>query len=287
MTTGGAMSQEPFSKKPMKRETLADRVAADITQHILAGDIEGEMALPTEPELAEQYGVSRSVIRDATRLLSARGLVEIRHGKGVFVTASQKEPFADALMLALRRDNATAWDAEEFTLQMFPVAVALATANGTEEEIAGLESLAERFLHALAKSNETTTEAEFESLNQDAQLALDQFQLAIYRATHNKVMHQFAEPLRSLRKLRRWDLSHVEDDMDQDTFQQLDRVFLREVLSCLRSGDPNRAYSKLAPFASLPPEAVAAMRKTPIGESPRIVIRSPLPVPEFHEDLTD
>lgn len=281
------MSQETLSRKPMKRETLADRVAADITQHILAGELEGKTALPAEPDLAEQYGVSRSVIRDATRLLSARGLVEVRHGKGVYVTSSQKEPFADAFLLALRRDKATAWDAEEFSLQMFPVAVALATANGTDEEIAGLEALADQFLHALAKSNEATTEAEFEVLNQDAQLAQDQFQLTIYKATHNKVMQQFAEPLRALRKLRQWDLSHVEGEMDRHLFQQMDRVFLREVLSCLRSGDPSQAYSRLAPFAWLPPEAVATMKTTPIGESPRIVIRSPLPIPEFLEDLDD
>lgn len=281
------MSHEKSSRRPIKRETLADRVAADITQHILSGDLEGEMALPTEPDLAEQYGVSRSVVRDATRLLSARGLVEVRHGKGVFVTASQRESFADAFMLALRRDKATAWDAEEFTLQMFPVAVSLATANGTDEEVAGLEALADQFLLALAKSNKATTEAEFEILNQDAQWSLDQFQLAIYRATHNKVMQQFAEPLRALRKLRQWDLSHVKDDMDQHTFQKMDRVFLREVLSCLRSGDPTQAYSRLAPFALLPPEAVTAMKETPIGESPRFVIRSPFPFPKFLEDLND
>lgn len=277
------MSQEMSPRKPMKRETLSDRVAADITQLILSGEIAGEATLPNEPDLAAHYGVSRSVIRDATRLLSARGLVEIRHGKGVFVTTSQKESFADAFMLALQRDKATAWDAEEFSLQMFPIAVALATSNATDEEIAGLESLADQFLHVLAESNKATTEAEFNALNKEAQVALDQFHLAIYRATHNKVMQQFAEPLRELRKLRHWDLSEVEHEMDSTLFQHVDQAFLRAVLTCLKSGDPARAHAALAPFTSLPPEAVTTMKETPIGESPRIVIRTPFALPDFQE----
>ena len=67
---------KPTPKRPLKRETLADRVSADITERILTQELVGGAALPTEPELAESYGVSRSVIRDATRLLAARGLVD-------------------------------------------------------------------------------------------------------------------------------------------------------------------------------------------------------------------
>ena len=88
------MSSDGFEARPIKRETLADQMASAITDLILSGSIEPGSALPTEPRLAEQYGVSRSVVRDATRLLAARGLVEIHHGKGVFVTASQKEPLS-------------------------------------------------------------------------------------------------------------------------------------------------------------------------------------------------
>ncbi len=281
------MTPDTFSSTPMKRETLADRVAQDITSHILSGQIVAGTALPTEPDLADQYGVSRSVIRDATRLLSARGLVQVRHGKGVFVTTSQKEPFADAFMLALQRDKATAWDAEEFSLQMLPVAVSLATANGTDEEIAELELLGDQFLYKLAESNEATTETEFADLNQEAQTALDQFHLAIYRATQNKVMQQFAEPLRALRKLRHWDLSQVEGDVDERQFQNLDRVFLKTVLACLKSKDPRQAYARLAPFTFLPPEAMTAMKETPIGESPRIIIRSKFSFPEILGDFNE
>jgi DNA-binding FadR family transcriptional regulator len=54
-------------------------------------------------ELAEQFGVSRAVVHDTTRILMAQGLVEVKHGLGVFVTPPQNEAFGEALLLARRR----------------------------------------------------------------------------------------------------------------------------------------------------------------------------------------
>ncbi|MCZ7671106.1 MAG: winged helix-turn-helix domain-containing protein [Chloroflexi bacterium] len=77
------MSQKkPFSQ-PVKKQTLAEQVAESLKESILNGDFVPGEALPTEPELAEAFGVSRAVIRDATRMLAARGLVQAEHGRGV------------------------------------------------------------------------------------------------------------------------------------------------------------------------------------------------------------
>ena len=64
-------------------------------------------------ELGEQFGVSRAVVRDATRILMAQGLVEVKHGLGVFVTPPQNEAFGEALLLALRRAGVTVWEVEQ------------------------------------------------------------------------------------------------------------------------------------------------------------------------------
>ena len=53
------------------------------------------------------------MVRDATRILMAQGLVEVKHGLGVFVTPPQNEAFGEALFLALRRAGATVWDVEQ------------------------------------------------------------------------------------------------------------------------------------------------------------------------------
>jgi DNA-binding FadR family transcriptional regulator len=287
MTIGGTMSQETFSRKPMKRETLADRVAADITQHILAGELEGKTALPTEPELAEQYGVSRSVIRDATRLLSARGLVDVRHGKGVFVTASQKESFADAFMLALRRDKATAWDAEEFSMRFMPVALSLATVNATAAEIHQIEELINVFLRLCKESNAHPEEEGVNNTLETTEQSLNHVYSALFAATHNKVIQHLAGPLQSIRKLRQMDLSQIPQGDMIEKAGNVDRLFFQTLVTCLKGRDPDATQRQLAPFMALPPEAISAMKETPIGESPRIIIQTPFAVPGIQEESDD
>ena len=101
------MPRKILNSKPFKKQTLAEQVANSIKESILNGSWTSGEALPTEPEIAQQFGVSRAVVRDATRMLAAKGLVEARHGKGVFVTESPIAPFGDALLLALRRMGAS------------------------------------------------------------------------------------------------------------------------------------------------------------------------------------
>lgn len=278
------MNSDGFAARPIKRETLADRLAQEITELILSGSIGPGTALPPEPSLAAQYGVSRSVVRDATRLLAARGLVEIRHGKGVFVTASQKEPFADAFLLALRRDSATVFDAEEFSHRFFPLVVSLATANATEEEINGIAELIDEFLHQAASANVQSAHATAQELIRKVEQSLDNLYEAIYASTHNKVVHQLSAPLRMLRRLRVWDFSQVVDDVNASDIREVDRVFFHTVLECLRSRDPERAQAVLPSLVQLPPEAVSVMRETPIGEAPVIQLESPLKVSLNEED---
>ena len=259
-------------RRPIKRETLADQVAADITGRILGGELAVDSALPTEPRLADQYGVSRSVIRDATRLLLARGLVEVRQGKGVYVTASQKRPFADALLLALRRDGATAWDVDEFGDRLTILAVSLATENATDEEIDEIERRSTAFLEALEATNDVEDEAAFERVARRAEETYDSLSEALIAATHNKVLEHVAGPLRALRRLREWDLSQVADKIQACDIHEIDRRGQAAIIESLRSRDPSRAESALSGIVKLPQEAIDALKSTPVGEVARIVI---------------
>jgi GntR family transcriptional regulator len=62
------------------------RIADSLRHAIEAGTLVGGDQLPTEQELAEQWGSSRSTVREAIRILVTRGLVEARPGQGTFVT---------------------------------------------------------------------------------------------------------------------------------------------------------------------------------------------------------
>jgi GntR family transcriptional regulator len=62
------------------------RIADSLRHAIEAGELVGGDQLPTEQELAEKWGASRSTVREALRILVTRGLVEARPGQGTFVT---------------------------------------------------------------------------------------------------------------------------------------------------------------------------------------------------------
>ena len=258
-------------RRPMKRETLAERVAADITDRILAGSLEGGATLPTEPELENEYGVSRSVVRDATKLLAARGLVDVHQGRGVFVTETQDKGFADALLLALRRDQATALDSFEFMEAFLPLVVSLATAHATDEEIDALAEIERQLPRRLSSDGPISrTDPRIE----EAHKLHNAFFERLFAATHNKVLRRLASPVLALRRGLLIDSGEDGEGGTMTRAEKIDRRFFDAMFECLRSRDPTRAFSELVGFFHLPPEVTRVMGETPIGESPYIAVGS-------------
>jgi DNA-binding FadR family transcriptional regulator len=69
-----------------RRPKLSETVVAAIRKQLMAGEIQPGQKLPTEGQMTEAFGVSRTVIREALAKLAADGLVEARQGAGVFAT---------------------------------------------------------------------------------------------------------------------------------------------------------------------------------------------------------
>lgn len=68
-----------------ERKRLFFRIANELEQEIIAKNYKPGQKIPTEKELSETYGVSRSVIREAILTLEIKGYVEARAGSGVVV----------------------------------------------------------------------------------------------------------------------------------------------------------------------------------------------------------
>jgi DNA-binding FadR family transcriptional regulator len=267
------MAKKPIFSKPVKKQTMAEQMAEAVQEAILSGDLENGSILPTEPELAEQFGVSRAVVRDATRILMARGLVEVQHGRGVFVTPPHNEAFGEALLLALRRVGASAWDVEQFEQLVFPEVVALAATSASDEEIATIQQLAEEYLSAFANYQakwfgKEGSVAELKQITEAFQHVIH----AIYSATHNRLFQQLAQPLLNLRNLRLW-----ADDKETtpDTVIGTETAYIRQIIDAIANRDPAQARQTVINLMHLPSEAIEAMRKTPVGEITTI----PIPLP--------
>ncbi|MBN1488014.1 MAG: FadR family transcriptional regulator, partial [Anaerolineae bacterium] len=267
------MSKKKIFSKVMKKQTLAEQMAEAVEASILAGELESGAVLPTEPELAQQFGVSRAVVRDATRILMARGLVDVQHGRGVFVTPPQNEFFGAALLLALRRVGATAWDVEQFAQFLFPEIVALAAVNVSDAEIAKIRQLNEAYITVFTEhqTNWWHKDASAEACEKFS-AASRELMVAIFDATHNRLIQQLARPILKLRNLRSW--ADVEDDTPEDMID-LEAGRFRRLVDAIASRDSDKARTSAAFLVYLPPEAVTAMQQTPVGEITEI----PVPLP--------
>src|ERR671926_186475 len=71
-------------------EVLSDKIISQITDNVVQGHLKPGDRLPPERELAEQFGVSRTVIRDAVKTLAGRGILHVKHGAGIFVATSEE-----------------------------------------------------------------------------------------------------------------------------------------------------------------------------------------------------
>jgi DNA-binding FadR family transcriptional regulator len=65
-----------------RSQSRTDQIIEEITELILSGEIADGELLPPEPKLCEMFGVSRSILRESVRVVSAKGLLEVKQGRG-------------------------------------------------------------------------------------------------------------------------------------------------------------------------------------------------------------
>lgn len=133
--------------------------------------------LPNENELSGELGVSRTTLREAISFLVAQGVLEIRRGKGTYVSDDLPVSGLDLTSLAGLRSRVRAKDLFEMRLIFEPATVALACQRGTDEELRQIQKKAERVERAAAEGG-------------DWPLADQEFHWAIIKASHNEYMRR-------------------------------------------------------------------------------------------------
>ncbi len=79
---------------------LATALTAEVVGRIVRGVYPPGTALPSEPALCEVFAVSRTVVREAVKVLQEKGLVQVRQGAGTMVTPPTQWNMLDELVLA-------------------------------------------------------------------------------------------------------------------------------------------------------------------------------------------
>lgn len=125
---------------PIYSGRLYEQIVAQIEGLILNGELRPGDKLPAERELAEQFGVSRTAIREAMKALSQSGLVVIQPGRGTFVTDSTSMVVRHSIDMLVRVSNETGIkDLIEIREILEPEIAALAAVRASSEDIQSME----------------------------------------------------------------------------------------------------------------------------------------------------
>jgi len=126
-----------------RESTLAERVAEQMKRLIVAGHLQSGDRLPPERELAQQFGVSRTVVREAVRGLTAQGLLVVRAGSGSVVRNPSVGDVAESMALYLRMGRTDADHRKILEVRrVLEVEIAgLAAERRTPEDIARMEAI--------------------------------------------------------------------------------------------------------------------------------------------------
>lgn len=126
---------------PIQSSKVYERIAAQIEQRILNGELRSGDRLPTERELSEQFQASRTAVREAMKSLAQKGLIDMRPGRGTIVIdgTSQAVQHSLSLVLKLGQTDRTV-NLVEVREILEPEIAALAAARATEEDILALRA---------------------------------------------------------------------------------------------------------------------------------------------------
>jgi GntR family transcriptional repressor for pyruvate dehydrogenase complex len=88
--------------KAVRTSRLYEQIVQQIEESILKGALKPGNQLPAERELAQQFGVSRTAVREAVKALREKGLVEAYSGRGTFVTDGTSQAIRQSLDLMVK-----------------------------------------------------------------------------------------------------------------------------------------------------------------------------------------
>jgi GntR family transcriptional repressor for pyruvate dehydrogenase complex len=133
-------------RRPVRLKLTGEIIAA-LRDDILSGRVPPGARLPTERELARQFGVSQPSVREATRALEATGLIEVRHGSGAYVTGDPTEIISTALQAILPMQRIGMTDVIGLRTALARYSVERAVHRATTEDIERIHTCEEALLN--------------------------------------------------------------------------------------------------------------------------------------------
>jgi GntR family transcriptional repressor for pyruvate dehydrogenase complex len=168
--------------------TVSKAITSKLIARIIDGVYPPGSKLPTEREIAEEFDVTRNVVREALKRLEALGLVTIRRGSGIYVEDLQLTGGVELLELLIFKEDGSLnidilRDIIEFYENSIISIIRLATQRMTQEELNALEELVRKRAEMIGEREEV------EKVSRDiTALIVDATHNSLYRLIYNTML---------------------------------------------------------------------------------------------------
>lgn len=173
---------------PVTRTKAYEQIISQIRKRILSKALEPGNKLPTEVQLAKDFQVSRTVIREAMKVLETMGLIEVKHGSGVFVTDKFSEKLiSQSFNLSVLLEKRSLLHILELRKILEVSAAKMAAERASREHL----GLMQRALLSMEENIKSSNSVNIHKLlNADFD-----FHLTILEATKNPILAAIAKPI--------------------------------------------------------------------------------------------
>lgn len=209
------------------RTSLPVEVANRIRRQIQSGKLSIGEKLPVEAELVKMFGVGRSSVREAVRLLANEGLLSIEQGRGTFVRKAQSS--TETFEQRIRRSDIT--ELREVRKMMECQITELAAMRHTDEDISEMKYwLALREKAAAADDMPATFEADIN------------FHVAVAKASRNSIIESL---YRDMTVYLRTGFEHIYDDTSLFVISQAIHEHYMAAIECRNIEEAKQWVTKL------------------------------------------
>jgi DNA-binding FadR family transcriptional regulator len=147
-------AQLPFAAERLYKGGVAEQIAAQLVTRIVEDDLQPGSLLPTETDLATAFGVGKSAIREAVRIVATKGLIDVAHGSGMRVTPRERWKVIDPELVGLLgRGIVTMEHLIQVRHAIEPEIAAAAALHATPEDLDVLTRVTDQQTQAARQSN--------------------------------------------------------------------------------------------------------------------------------------
>jgi GntR family transcriptional repressor for pyruvate dehydrogenase complex len=150
--------------KPVPSVDLVREVVLQLRTQIIAGSFDADGKLPPEGQLGQVLGVSRTVIREAMRILAAQGMVEVSRGRLPRIKPVDSQNVVDAFHTYLERSDHSLLDLIEVRRPLEAAIAALAAERATADQIQAMEESIQQLASSRQIRRQVEADLEFHNL---------------------------------------------------------------------------------------------------------------------------